>query len=92
MRTLRRIAAGIFGGLLLGAALYTGWNASVSIYADYYWIPLQKYGVLTKPRWQDLVFYCGFYVLDLALLYVSYRLLKFACKAKASRQVPSTSP
>jgi hypothetical protein len=41
-------------------------------------MPLDKYGVLTPLRWQDVVFIAAVWSVLLVLFYVCFRLLWFA--------------
>jgi hypothetical protein len=41
-------------------------------------MPLDKYGVRTPLRWQDVAFIAAVWSVLLVLFYVSYRLLRFA--------------
>jgi hypothetical protein len=74
----KRYAAGILGALLWSALSVYAWFISYDFYLDHYVFPLEKYGVLSPLRWQDLTFLIVFWILILGLFYVSYRLVRYA--------------
>ncbi len=77
---MRRVISALAGGvLLLGTAIAT-WRQIIWFYQEHYVWPMEKWGVLTPLRWQDIVFNVGFLALAIALVYVSYRLIKFAAR------------
>jgi hypothetical protein len=39
---------------------------------------MEKYGILTPLRWQDVIFIVAFWCVTIALFYFSYRLLRYA--------------
>jgi hypothetical protein len=79
MRSLKdRFMAALAGGPLLLVTLVETYFQSFGFYKEHYLIPMEKYGVLTPLRWQDIVFLIVFWLLAIAVLYVSYRLLKYA--------------
>jgi hypothetical protein len=81
MHPLKKIALAAAGIVLLAAALFFGYNGTISFYMDFYFIPLEKYGELMPVRWQDIVFVVVFYATEFGLFYSSYRLLKRAYRA-----------
>ena len=79
MRTLKgRFMAALAGGPLLLVTLVEAYFQSFGFYKEHYLIPMEKYGVLTPLRWQDIAFLIVFWLLAVALFYVSYRLLRYA--------------
>jgi hypothetical protein len=74
----KRVAAALLGVPLFLATLLGAYFQSFNFYVEYWWMPLDKYGVLTPLRWQDVVFIAAVWSVLLVLFYVSYRLLKFA--------------
>ena len=74
----KRFAAALLGVPLFLATAWGAYSLSFNFYVEYWWMPLDKYGVLTPLRWQDVVFIAAVWSVLLALFYVSYRLLKFA--------------
>ncbi len=74
----KRVAAALLGAPLLLATLWGTYSLNFNFYVDYWWMPLDKYGVRTALRWQDIAFIAGVWSVLLVLFYVSYRLLKFA--------------
>lgn len=85
MRTCkRRIISVVLGGSLLLATIVEAYFASVAFYQDYYAIPKEKYGVLTPLRWQDATFLTAFWLVVIALVYASFRLLKYASRRNSS--------
>ena len=77
---MRRVILAVVGGaLLLGTAIET-WRQIFWFYQEHYVWPMEKYGVLSPLRWQDIAFLAAFLVLAIALVYLSYRLIKFATR------------
>ena len=75
---LRRIAAAVVGGLLLIGICVEGFFQSFGFYREHYIWPREKYGVLDPLRWQDITFLIVFWVVAAGLLYVCYRIFKYA--------------
>jgi hypothetical protein len=75
---LKRVIAALLGAPLLLAILYEAYFQSFGFYAEYWTIPIEKYGVRTALRWQDIVFLAVIWPILFTLFYVSYRLLKYA--------------
>jgi hypothetical protein len=80
MHSLKRGIAGLVAVPLLLATLIEAYFQSFGFYAEHYRIPIEKYGVRTPLRWEDMVFLAVFWPLAGALFYVSYRLLKYALR------------
>lgn len=76
MPKLKRAIAGLAGVPLLLATLYEAYFQSFGFYAEHWTIPIEKYGVRTALRWQDIVFLVVIWTILLTLFYVSYHLLK----------------
>jgi hypothetical protein len=77
---MRRVISGLAGGgLLLGTVAET-WRQILWFYREHYVWPMEKYGVLTPLRWQEIGFLAAFLVLALALVYAWYRLIKYATR------------
>jgi hypothetical protein len=72
----RRLIPGLAGSLLLLGTLIEAYFQSFGFYREHYVWPMQKYGVLTPLRWQDVAFLVAFWLVAIGLLYLSYRLLK----------------
>jgi hypothetical protein len=83
----RRTISGVLGAILFLGAIVEACRAGLGFYQDYYLIPKEKYGVLTPLRWQDVTFLVAFWLVILELIYISYRLMKYALSCK-----PSVSP
>jgi hypothetical protein len=85
VRTLkRRFASALTGGVLLLGTLVEGYFQSSGFYQEHYLWPREKYGVLTPLRWQDVAFLSVFWLVAMAVLYLSYRLLKYAFRRDPS--------
>jgi hypothetical protein len=85
MKTLtRRIIAGLAGAIILGATLTEGYFQSFGFYLEHYVWPMEKYGVLTPLRWQEIAFLSVFWPTATALLYLSYRLLRHAFRRQST--------
>lgn len=82
MRT-RRLISALVGGLLLLGTLVEGYFQSFGFYQEHYVWAKEKYGVLTPLRWQDIVFLVVFWLIAIALFYLSYRLLRYAFRRES---------
>jgi hypothetical protein len=81
-KIVRRITAAFVGGTLLLESLVTVYSTIERVYYDYYYYPKIKGGYPITVRWQDVVGYAVFLVSSFLLLYLSYRLLKYAFRNK----------
>jgi len=82
MRALaRRFIPALVGILLLVATVVEGYFQSFGFYEEHYVWPMEKYGVLTPLRWQDILFLVVFWFVAIGLLYLSYRLLRYAFRS-----------
>jgi hypothetical protein len=79
---VRRTTAAFVGTTLLLETLATVYGTGERIYYDYYFYPRVKEDYPTLFRWQDFVELCGFLVAVILVLYLSYRLLKYALRKK----------
>jgi hypothetical protein len=85
MRTIwRRFISALVGGVLLLGTLVEADFQSFGFYQEHYVWPVQKYGVPTPLRWQDMAFLVLFWLIAIALFYASYRLLKYAVRRDLS--------
>ena len=82
MRT-RRLISALIGGLLLLGTLVEAYFQSFGFYQEHYLWPKEKYGVLTPLRWQDVVFLIVFWPIAIGLVYLSYRLLRYAFRRES---------
>jgi len=73
-----RFTSMLIGGPLLVGALWTGVNLAQEAYYSYYLFPKFKEGYITPMRWQDIVSLVLLWGGTAILLYLSYRLLKYA--------------
>jgi hypothetical protein len=78
----KRVIAALLGVPLLLVTFYEAYFQSFGFYAEHWTIPIEKYGVRTALRWQDIVFLVVIWPILLTLFYVSYRLLKYAFRRK----------
>ena len=76
--SVKRVHSALIGVPLLLAMLLQADFQSFGFYAEHYTIPMEKFGVRTPLRWQDIVFLVVFWSIAPALFYISYRLLKYA--------------
>ena len=77
---MRRVISALVGGvLLLGTGIQTC-RQIFWFYQEHYLWPLEKYGLLRPLRRQVIAFLAAFLVLAIALVYASYRLIKFATR------------
>jgi hypothetical protein len=81
-KIVRRITAAFVGGTLLLESLVTVYSTIERVYYDYYYYPKIKGGYPITVRWQDVVGYAAFLGASFLLLYLSYRLLKYAFRDK----------
>jgi hypothetical protein len=77
MRT-RHLVSALAGCLVLLGAALESWFQSYGFYQEHYLWPMEKYGILTPLRWQDVIFIVAFWCVTIALFYFSYRLLRYA--------------
>jgi hypothetical protein len=80
----KRVLAASLGVPLFLATLWGAYSASFNFYVEYWWMPLDKYGVRTPLRWQDILIMVAVWSVLLVLFYVSYRLLKVALHRERS--------
>jgi hypothetical protein len=80
---VRRITAALVGGTLLLETLAMVYNAGEQIYCDYYFYPKVKEGYIMPTRWQDFVANAVILGGTVVVLYLSYRLLKYAFRHKS---------
>jgi hypothetical protein len=84
---VRRFVAGLAGVPLLLAALYAAYSLGKRAYYDYFFYPKVKEGYTMPTRWQDIVALIVLWGATLLLLYLSYRLLKYAFRHKPAGTV-----
>lgn len=77
---VRRFAAALVGGTLLLETLATAYSTGERIYYDYYLYPKVKENYIMPTRWQDFVGLAMFFGATIVILYLSYRLLKYALR------------
>ena len=77
---VRRITAALVGGTLLLKTLATAYSTGERIYYDYYLYPKVKENYIMPTRWQDFVGLAMFLGATIVILYLSYRLLKYALR------------
>jgi hypothetical protein len=80
----KRVVAAFLGVPLFVAAVWAAYSASFNFYLEHWSMPLEKYGVRTPLRWQDVVFIATVWAISIIVFYGSYRLLKFAFLRKHS--------
>jgi hypothetical protein len=73
----------LVGGVLFLGTLVEGYFQSVVFYRENFVWPKEKYGVLTPLRWQDIASLAAFWPVAIALIYVSYRLMRYAFQWRA---------
>jgi len=77
---VRRITAALVGGTLLLETLATVYSTGERIYYDYYLYPKVKENYIMPTRWEDFVGLAMFFGATIVILYLSYRLLKYALR------------
>jgi hypothetical protein len=77
---VRRFAAALVGGTLLLETFATAYSTGERIYYDYYLYPKVKENYIMPTRWQDFVGLAMFFGATIVILYLSYRLLKYALR------------
>lgn len=82
--SVRRFTSFLIGGPLLLGTIWTGINLAEGTYYSYYLFPKFKEGYIIPTRWQDILALVVLWAGTILLLYVSYRLLKYAFR----RQTP----
>jgi hypothetical protein len=79
---VRRLTAGLAGSVFLLETLSAIYSTGEQIYYDYYFYPKVKEGFIMPTRWRDFVEQAVFFVIAALVLYLSYRLLKYAFRSK----------
>lgn len=82
---VRRFTSALVGAPLLLATAWTGFNLGEQAYYNYYFFPKFKEGYIMPTRWQDFVALVVLWGVTFLLLYVSYRLLKYAFRTQTVR-------
>ena len=76
--TTRRVTSALVGGPLFLAGAFATYSLGKDAYFNYYLFPKFKTAYIAPTRWQDFaalpILWCGSFL----LLYLSYRLLKYA--------------
>jgi hypothetical protein len=75
---VRRITSALVGGAFLLETLATVYSTGQGIYYDYYFYPKVKENYIMPTRWQNFVVLAIFLGATIVILYLSYRLLKYA--------------
>lgn len=88
---IRRILAGLVGVLILLCTAVEGYFQSFGFYEEHFDWPIDKFGVLTPLRWQDIVFLVVFWIAAIVFSYVAFRLLRFAFRAGPASSSVSTA-
>jgi len=88
---MRRILAGLAGVLILLCTAVEGYFQSFGFYEEHFVWPIEKFGVLTPLRWQDIVFLVVFWIAAIAFSYLSFCLLRFAFRASPVSSSASTA-
>jgi hypothetical protein len=84
--TGRRLMSGLSGFLILLAALFETYNLVEGAYYDYFFFPrVKKEEYIIPARWQDIVARIVLWGGTILLLYIAYRLLKYAFRRGAPR-------
>ncbi len=76
--TIRRVGSALIGGLLFLAALFAAYSLGKDAYYSYYLFPKAQNGVHAQTRWQDFAALLALWSGVFLVLYISYRLLKYA--------------
>lgn len=79
---LKRVVAGLLGVPLLLLAFYEAYLLSFGFYEEHWAIPIEKVGVRTPLRWQDVFFEVAAWSILLMLFYVCYCLVKYALRTE----------
>jgi hypothetical protein len=80
----RHIALGLAACILLITGLVEVYNLGEKAYYDYIFYPSVKEGYIIPTRWQDIVALILLWVGTLLLVYLSYRLLRYAFRPKSA--------
>jgi hypothetical protein len=79
---VHRFTSALVGGSLFLATVWAGFNLAEQAYYDYYFFPKFKGGYIMPTRWQDFVTLVALWSGTFVVLYVSFRLLKYAFGAR----------
>lgn len=89
---VRRFTSVLVGAPLLLAMAWTGFNLIEQAYYNYYFFPKFKEGYIMPTRWQGFVALVVLWGVIFLLLYVSYRLLKYAFRTQTGTKSRVTGP
>jgi hypothetical protein len=78
---VRRVTAGLAGSVFLLETLSALYSTGEGVYYDYYFYPKVKENYIVPTRWQDFVGLTVFFGSAVFVLYLSYRLLKYAFRS-----------
>jgi len=81
---MRRFLSSLLGSLLLVGTSIEAYFQSAGFYEEHYVCPVQKYGIPTPLRWEDRVFLAVFWIVAIALFYLSFRLLRYSFKRRST--------
>ena len=82
MIAIKRYLSGLAGtGISIGTA-YFGYNVARGMYYNYFLWPKEKAEehYIVPTRWQDLTFLAVFWVTLLLMVFISFRLIRFALR------------
>jgi hypothetical protein len=79
---LYRFVSVSVGSPLLLAGFGGGYSFAITVYENYIFFPRTKEGFIMPTRWQDFVFLLMAAGVSIALVFISYRLLRYALRPK----------
>ncbi len=82
MTAIKRYLSGFAGTGIFIATAYFSYNVAQGMYYNYFLWPKEKAEehYVIPTRWQDLTFLVVFWAISLLLLFLSFRLVRFALK------------
>jgi len=90
LSALKRWFAGLASIAILIPSLFFGYRVGEGIYYEYILFPREKAEehYIAPTRWQDFTFQAIFWTAIFLLLFVSFRLIRFALKPRRSEAEP----
>lgn len=81
---IKRYSSGFVGVGILAVTVYFSFVVARGMYFSYILWPKEKAGehYILPTRWQDLTFLSIFWATSIVLLFVSFRLIRFAVKGR----------
>ncbi len=86
MSAIKKYLSGLVGTCIFIGTAYFSYNVARGMYYNYFLWPKEKAEehYIIPTRWQDLTFLVVFWATSLLLLFLSFRLIRFALRRPAA--------